>query len=68
MDTHKRPTKPFIVWKNYGYEGWSFHEFDLLEDALANLNLADGDVLTRLMIIMAVEADTKCWLITEGGS
>lgn len=29
-------TKKYQVWKNYGCEGWSFDEYDTLEECFAH--------------------------------
>jgi len=54
----KETNYEFLVWIDYGTEGWSPHGFDSLEDAVAFMQTASSEsrVLTRRMVLTARDA------------
>ncbi len=51
----KRPTGPYIVWINYGYDGWAPYDYETVEDALKHKASGDEWILTRT--VKLVESD-----------
>ncbi len=40
---------PFIMWLNYGYDGWAPHSYDTLKDALEGDRHGEEFVITQLV-------------------
>lgn len=56
----RNPEGPYIVWTDYGYEGWSPDSADSFEDALSlereQLSLGNRNiVITKLVIVKKEE-------------
>lgn len=45
---------PFIIWQNYGYEGWKPHSFNSIEEALKS-ELYNEWIITKRIDFKAVE-------------
>ena len=60
--SRSRPTKPFVVWLDYGQDGWSWREYDTTQEAIEDLQRGgseSGWVLTRLVPIIAAPDKTQ---------
>lgn len=50
----KNITGPFIIWQNYGYEGWKPASFNSIEEALKS-DLYSEWILTKKIDFKAIE-------------
>ncbi len=48
---------PFIVWENYGYEGWQPKSYNTLKEAVIALRFNSEWIVTRLISYEVTEND-----------
>ncbi len=48
---------PFIVWENYGYEGWQPKSYNTLKEAVVALRFNSEWIVTRLISYEVTEND-----------
>jgi hypothetical protein len=42
-----KPTKKYLLWINYGCEGWGFYEYDTIEECLTHENYGNDFIITK---------------------
>jgi hypothetical protein len=47
---------PYIVWQDWGYDGWSPTSYNTLKDALSASRMTSRFVLTKVVDVDVVEA------------
>ena len=52
---------PYIVWKDYGYDGWKPESYDTLEEAVERKSYGyETGVVTRLVNYKIMAHDARC--------
>lgn len=55
----QKPKGPYTVWVNYGYDGWSFQDYEALKDAVEAEKHATDWVITRGPLDYTIVAQDK---------
>lgn len=48
---------PYLVLKNYGWEGWALYDYNSLDEALANTNFEEGDLIVKVLDVKVVDPE-----------
>jgi len=49
MSVLDRINGPYVVWQNYGYEGWHPHSFKTLEEAIKAQKYTTDWIITKIV-------------------